>query len=341
LLSNLPRIVLVTRIMLAPRPFTLPTPSLAIVPSPNVVFALRLAPFLAFLPTWCDSESKRLASVERYPNETSANWMIGKMPVPLVESAGGLSTQVGNIDWNCIMNTILRLLLNGMFVSVVCVAQQRTALPEDATSKKASAKKAEATELRTHFSFKKRGKLISRPVGMPAPGPYYTCLVKMDEVDRFPYEYAMHWDKLQVFDAIEGHAVDADQIIRRRSIDPNTITDLGNGEFVAIGSLGHRSSGGRPRRLELYEFFLGSDGRTLTRQGRKILGNGPAGSYDAEELETPTTIVIGDTWHLIYVGTRNRARENTVLGAVGTLDVSAPKTPELSHEDQTRDFHQR
>ena len=93
--------------------------------------------------------------------------------------------------------------------------------------------------------------------------------------------------------------------------------------------------------LELYEIFLASDGKALTRQGRKILGNGPPGFYDAEELETPTTIVIGNTWHMIYIGTRNRARENTVLGAVGKLDLSAPRPPELSHEDQTRDFHQR
>ena len=296
---------------------------------------------------------------------------------------------------------------------------------------------------RTHFSFKRRGKLIARPSGMPKPGPYYTCLVKMDQVDRYPYEYALyfstdhdrgkggiwlyvgngdptdadtwksydhavadgafdylaekpkanpifadrvqgrqtetphanvidgtvymtyhnvaaghrqstllatsadgvnftringprdsvildydpkkeagdghtgylrwrpnpfpdvhykyvgyslhgggdnfygamwasndaiHWEKLQVFDAIEGHAVDGDRIIRRRSIDPGSITDLGNGEFVAIGSLGRRSSGGRPRVLDLYEIFLGSDGRRLTRPARKILGCGPPGA---------------------------------------------------------------
>lgn len=91
------------------------------------------------------------------------------------------------------MNAIIRLMLNGMFVSVVCLTQHRTALPEDATSKYTPATKAEATEVRTHFSFQKRGKLISRPVGMPEPGPYYTCLVKMDQVDRFPYEYALYF----------------------------------------------------------------------------------------------------------------------------------------------------
>lgn len=403
------------------------------------------------------------------------------------------------------MSSLRRLLLKGMFISVVCLAQH-TALPDDGIPKKTPATRAEANEVLTHFSFKKRGKLISRPVGMPEPGPYYTCLVKMDQVDRFPYEYALyfstdhdrgkggiwlyvgsgdptapnswksydqavadgefdylpekpaanpiffdgvqgrqtetphanvidgtvymtyhnvgaghcqstllatspdgvnftringkddsvildydpkkepgdghtgylrwrlnpfpdvnykyvgyslhgggdnfhgamwasndaiHWDKLHIFDAIEGHAVEGNRIIRRRSIDPNTITDLGNGQFVAISSLGHRSSGGRPRKLEFFEIFLGSDGKALPRQARKIMTNGPPGSYDAEELETPTTIVIGDTWHLIYVGTRNKAKENTIMGAVGKFDRSAPKTRELPPEDQTRDFHQR
>jgi len=98
-----------------------------------------------------------------------------------------------SIVWNSGMNAIIRLLLKGMFVSVVCLAQQRTAFPEDAAPKRTSAKEAESTELRTHFSFKKTGKLISRAVDMPEPGPYYTCLVKKDQVDRFPYEYALYF----------------------------------------------------------------------------------------------------------------------------------------------------
>jgi hypothetical protein len=149
----------------------------------------------------------------------------------------------------------------------------------------------------------------------------------------------IHWDKIQIFNAIEGHAVAGDRIVRRRAIDPNSITDLGNGEFVAISAIGHRSSGGRARVLELYEVYLADDGRTLTRQCRKILANGPPGAYDAEELDAPTTIVIGDVWHLIYVGTRKRGRENTVLGAVGQLDRSAPRSPGLPPEQQTGDFN--
>ncbi len=45
----------------------------------------------------------------------------------------------------------------------------------------------------THFTFEKRGKLISRPPGMPTPGPYYPTLVKMEQVSRFPYDYALYF----------------------------------------------------------------------------------------------------------------------------------------------------
>ncbi len=147
----------------------------------------------------------------------------------------------------------------------------------------------------------------------------------------------LHWDKLQIFDAIEGHAVDPGRIVRRHGIDPDSITALGNGEYVAIGSIGNRSSGGRARVLELYEIYLGNDGKRLTRPCRKIVANGPPGSYDAEELGTPTTVVIGDKWHMIYVGTRDEGRENTILGAVGHFDKSAPNSPGLPPEQQSRD----
>ena len=358
----------------------------------------------------------------------------------------------------------------------------------------------------THFTFAKRGKLISRPADMPKPGPYYTTLVKMDEIERFPYAYALYfstdhdrgkggiwlyvcsgsptdaanwksydqavadgefhyladkpaanpifvdtvqgwqtetphanvidgtvymtyhnvgaghcqstllatskdgvnfaringdrdsvildydpkqevgnghtgyfrwrrnpfagldykyvgyslhgggddfhgamwasndaiqWEKLQVFDAIEGHAVEGDRIVRRRAIDPNSITALGDGEYVAICSIGRRSSGGRARVLELYEVYLADDGKTLTRESRKILGNGPPGAYDEEELDGATTIVIGNTWQMIYVGTRAKAGENTIMGAVGRLDRSAPGSPPLPLEERARDLHGR
>jgi len=149
---------------------------------------------------------------------------------------------------------------------------------------------------------------------------------------------AMHWDKIQVFNSIEGHAVEGNAIVRRRSIDPDSITSLGNGEFVALCSLGNRASGIVKRRLQFYEVFLGEDGRTLTRECRKVLGNGPADALDAEELGQATTVVIDGTWHLIYIGTRDAAGKNTILCATGKLDRSAPKSTRLEPHEQQRDF---
>ena len=142
---------------------------------------------------------------------------------------------------------------------------------------------------------------------------------------------AVRWRKLAVFDAVEGYAVaEKDRIVRRHGIDPNSITSLGGGEYVAIGAVGNRSSGGRARTLELYEIYLAADGRTLTRRSRRILGNGPPGSHDEEELGSPATVVVGDVWHLIYVGTSKRASVNTIMGASGRFDASAPKSERLT-----------
>ena len=149
---------------------------------------------------------------------------------------------------------------------------------------------------------------------------------------------AVHWTRFQIFDSIEGHAVEAPNIVRRRSIDPNSITPLGNGEFVALCALGNRASGTTPRRLQLYEVFLGSDGRELTRQCRKVLGNGPEGAPDFEELGQPTTAVIDGVWHLIYVGARNDSSVNTLMSAVGRLNLDAPKSVPLAPEERRRDL---
>jgi hypothetical protein len=149
----------------------------------------------------------------------------------------------------------------------------------------------------------------------------------------------VNWDKVQVFDAIEGHAVEGNHIVGRHGVDINSITPLGSGEYVAIASIGNRSSGGRARVLELYEIFFASDGKTLTRESRKILPNGYSGAYDAEELGGATSVMIGDMWHLIYVGTRGKASVNTIMGATGTFNIAAPKSTTLKLADSARDFH--
>ncbi|MBN2291925.1 MAG: hypothetical protein JXM70_05835 [Pirellulales bacterium] len=149
---------------------------------------------------------------------------------------------------------------------------------------------------------------------------------------------AVNWKKIQIFNSLEGHAIDGNRIVRRRTIDPNTITGLGNGEFVAICSCGHRSSGGRKRNLELYEIYLAEDGKSLTRECRKLMTNGPPGTYDEEELDGVTTVRIGDKWHMIYVGTSGKGRVNTIMSATGKLDLSAPKSKKLEPAEQQRDF---
>jgi hypothetical protein len=151
---------------------------------------------------------------------------------------------------------------------------------------------------------------------------------------------AIKWKKNQIFDAIEGYAVEGKNIVCRCSIDPNSITSLGNREYVAICSVGTRASGGCARILELYEIYLADDGKTLTRESRKILQNGLPGTYDEEELGSVSSVVIGNTWHLIYVGTKGEGSVNTVMGAVGSLDLTVPKSKKLATTDKQRDFHQ-
>ncbi len=88
------------------------------------------------------------------------------MPAPLLDFADVASIPMKDIDQTFRRNSIIRLLLQGVFVVVVCLLQQRAALSEDITAQKPVAK-AEATG--THFSFEKRGKLISTAVDMPKP----------------------------------------------------------------------------------------------------------------------------------------------------------------------------
>jgi len=109
-------------------------------------------------------------------------------------------------------------------------------------------------------------------------------------------------------------------------IDPGSITPVGDG---------NRASGGVARMVELYEVFLAEDGRTLTRECRRILGVMP-GADDAEELSSPTSIIVDGAHHLIYVGARNGGTQNTVMGAEGRLDPVALPARLLAKADRRR-----
>lgn len=157
---------------------------------------------------------------------------------------------------------------------------------------------------------------------------YYSAIWASDD--------AITWDRLDILKPIEGLAVEQnDMILIWHEIDPSSIRPLGNGEFVAITGVGNRASGGAARITELYEIFLAGDGRTLTRQSRKILPVGPAGSPDSEELSSPTSIVIDGVTHLIYVGASEEGSINTILGAKGTLDPT-DLPDELPESDRRR-----
>ena len=148
---------------------------------------------------------------------------------------------------------------------------------------------------------------------------------------------AVCWQALDVLEPIEGHAMpDEDTILIWHDIDPGSIAPIGGGEFVALCGGGNRASGNVARTVELYEVYLAGDGRTLTRECRKALAAKP-GEDDAEELASPTSVVVGDgTRHLVYVGARDGGTVNTVMGASGGLHPDASPSTPLSLTDRTR-----
>ena len=147
---------------------------------------------------------------------------------------------------------------------------------------------------------------------------------------------AVKWDKLEVFTPVEGLAVEDDRMIIWHELDLASITRLESGEYIAICGVGNRASGDVARISELYEIYIGDDGRTLKRESCKILGIGDSEDDDAEELASPTTMIVGDVYYLIYVGVKAEGSVNTVMGASGSLDKTSPKSAPLEFSDQKR-----
>ena len=153
---------------------------------------------------------------------------------------------------------------------------------------------------------------------------------------------AISWKRLDILTPIEGYALDSgDYILIWHEMDPASITQLPTGEFTAICGVGNRASGGAARITELYEVFLAGDGRTLTRRCRKVLGIGGPDSPDAEELASPTSIFIGNTIHLIYVGASKGGSVNTVLGAKGKVNRKARGSTRLQKSESQRHIYKR
>ncbi len=53
--------------------------------------------------------------------------------------------------------------------------------------------KKENRNVAAFFIFEKKGILISKPEEMPKPGPYYPCLLKMNEIQDFPFDHALYF----------------------------------------------------------------------------------------------------------------------------------------------------
>ena len=150
---------------------------------------------------------------------------------------------------------------------------------------------------------------------------------------------ALHWEELQM---INGWKTDkaipeADRFLIWHEMDPTSIRKIGHDEYVVICCAGTRAAGKMARLTELYEVYLARDGCTQTRMARRIIGTGNSGSPDSEECSSAATTTIGDSLHMVYVGTSGEGRINTVMGAIGVFNARAGKTAELA--DSLRQFH--
>jgi hypothetical protein len=147
---------------------------------------------------------------------------------------------------------------------------------------------------------------------------------------------AIQWDEIALF-ASERNDRSLEEeglLLIWHDLDPTSIRKITNDEYVAVMSAGSLAAGQMERVNELYEVYLDKDGYTLKRISHKILQRGPLDSDDSEELNTSSMVFIGDTLHMIYLGTKNRGQINTVMGAIGTFCPNALLTPELKFEDQ-------
>ncbi len=150
---------------------------------------------------------------------------------------------------------------------------------------------------------------------------------------------AILWDELQM---INGWKTDrgipeADRFLIWHEMDPTSVRKINGNEYVAICCAGTRAAGKMKRLTELYEVYLAPDGCTQTRMARKIITVGDKGSNDSEECSSSSTTLIGDSLHMIYVGTTKAGKMNTVMGAIGVFNAKAVMTSELA--DSVRQYH--
>lgn len=150
---------------------------------------------------------------------------------------------------------------------------------------------------------------------------------------------AIHWDELQMINGwkTDQSIPEADRFLIWHEMDPTSVRKIRGNEYVAICCAGTRAAGKMKRKTELYEVYLAPDGCTQTRMARKIIGVGDKGSDDSEECSSSATTLIGDSLYMVYVGTAEAGKINTVMGAAGTFHPKTILTPELA--DSARQYH--
>jgi len=150
---------------------------------------------------------------------------------------------------------------------------------------------------------------------------------------------AIHWDELQMINGwkTDKSIPEADRFLIWHEMDPTSVRKIRGNEYVAICCAGTRAAGKMKRLTELYEIYLAHDGCTQTRMARKIIPIGDQTSADSEECSSSATTCIGDSLHMVYVGTTGDGKINTVMGAVGVFNPYAIKPARLA--DSVRQYH--
>jgi hypothetical protein len=131
---------------------------------------------------------------------------------------------------------------------------------------------------------------------------------------------AIDWIKLEVLDLTSHQAIKG-QVSRIGwfEIDPASITRINEHEYLAITSMRTLSKTGMTTSTGLYEIYLSAKGNTLTRPSRKIISS--ILGIDGGLLRQPTTVVVGDTWYLLYLLKGRDRKGNVIQGAKGKLDI--------------------
>jgi len=123
--------------------------------------------------------------------------------------------------------------------------------------------------------------------------------------------------------------------IKWPDFDPASVRDAGGGEFVFIGSCGDIASGAEERFSDLYEIYVGRDGRTLTRKPRLLLTRGGSGSTDENELAQPALIEYDGQLLCFYQGA-DADNDNSLHLAIATYSESSAKPDPISRPNHDK-----